>query len=52
MKALDVRLQDLLRDYEVDFKDAHKNFHEGQIRVTTTNAANEDLGKYQAALDK
>ncbi|KAJ6261749.1 DNA repair protein rad50 [Drechslerella dactyloides] len=48
IKTLDVQLKGLLTDYEVDFRDARKNFHEGQIRLQTTTVANEDLGKYQA----
>ncbi|KAF3916036.1 hypothetical protein ABW21_db0200548 [Orbilia brochopaga] len=52
IKTLDTQLEDLLRDYEVDYRDARKNFHEGQIRLQTTTVANEDLAKYQAALDK
>ncbi|EPS42520.1 hypothetical protein H072_3515 [Dactylellina haptotyla CBS 200.50] len=52
IKSLDLQLVEILREYEVDFKDAKKNFHEGQIRLQTTTVANDDLGKYQAALDK
>ncbi|KAK6539287.1 DNA repair protein rad50 [Orbilia ellipsospora] len=52
LKSLDVQLIEIMEEYETDFKDAKKNFHEGQIRLQTTTVANEDLGKYQAALDK
>ncbi|KAK6338697.1 DNA repair protein rad50 [Orbilia brochopaga] len=52
MRTLDDQLKDLLRDYEVDYRDARKNFHEGQIRLQTTTVANDDLAKYQSALDK
>ncbi|KAF3932777.1 hypothetical protein ABW19_dt0207092 [Dactylella cylindrospora] len=52
IKTLDNQLAEILQEYEIDYKDAKKNFHEGQIRLQTTTVANEDLGKYQAALDK
>ncbi|KAK6340190.1 DNA repair protein rad50 [Orbilia blumenaviensis] len=52
IKSLDTQLTEILKEYEIDFKDAKKNFHEGQIRLQTTTVANEDLGTYQMALDK
>ncbi|KAF3925317.1 hypothetical protein ABW20_dc0108172 [Dactylellina cionopaga] len=52
IKSLDSQLTEILKEYEVDFKDAKKNFHEGQIRLQTTTVANDDLAKYQTALDK
>ncbi|EWC43614.1 hypothetical protein DRE_01501 [Drechslerella stenobrocha 248] len=52
IRMLDSQLEQILRDYEVDYKDAKKNFHEGQIRLQTTTVANDDLQKYQTALDK
>ncbi|KAF3921587.1 hypothetical protein AA313_de0205369 [Arthrobotrys entomopaga] len=52
IKGLDVQLNEIIEEYKTDFKDAKKNFHEGQIRLQTTTVANEDLGKYQTALDK
>ncbi|KAK6522842.1 DNA repair protein rad50 [Arthrobotrys megalospora] len=52
IKSMDIQLTEILKEYEIDFKDAKKNFHEGQIRLQTTTVANEDLGTYQMALDK
>lgn len=49
MTALDTQLAQLVEEFETEYKDAHKNFQEGQIRLRTTIAANEDLGKYQGS---
>ena len=52
MKSKDVQLVQLLADYETDFKDAPKRYKEAHIKVETTKAAVEDLGRYGGALDK
>lgn len=52
MGAKDKQLQDLLQDYETDFKDAPKRYKEAHIKVETTKACVEDLGRYAGALDK
>jgi len=50
--TLQNQVNTIYADYQTDYKDAGKRFYEGQIRLKTTKAANEDLGKYQGALDK
>ncbi|SLM33620.1 P-loop containing nucleoside triphosphate hydrolase [Lasallia pustulata] len=52
MKAKDDQLQELLKDWETDYKDAPYNFKEAHILVETTKAVVEDLGRYGGALDK
>ncbi|KAL1634448.1 DNA repair protein rad50 [Diplodia intermedia] len=52
MKSKDEQLQQLLGDWETDYKDAAKKFKESHIRVVTTKAAVADLSKYASALDK
>lgn len=52
MKSKDVQLVQLLADYETDFKDAPRRYKEAHIKVETTKAAVEDLGRYGGALDK
>ena len=52
MKSKDVQLVELLADYETDLKDAAARYKEAHIRVETTKAAVEDLGRYGGALDK
>ncbi|KAI9769867.1 MAG: DNA repair protein rad50 [Candelina submexicana] len=52
MKSKDDQLLQLLTDYETDYKDAAKKYKEAHIKVETTKAAVEDLGRYGGALDK
>lgn len=52
MKTKDEELERLLKEWEVDYKDAARKYRESHIKVETTKAAIEDLGRYGAALDK
>ena len=52
MKAKDDELTRLLEEYEQEYKDAEFRYRESHIRVETTKAAIDDLGRYSAALDK
>ncbi|KAL9600460.1 MAG: hypothetical protein Q9179_003206 [Wetmoreana sp. 5 TL-2023] len=52
MKAKDNQLQELLKDWDTDFKNAAQEYKESHIKVETTKAAVEDLGRYGSALDK
>lgn len=51
-RAKDDELGRLLQEWDVDYKDAAKNFKRAHIEVETTKAAVEDLGRYGGALDK
>lgn len=52
LKSKDETLVDLLADYETQYKDAAKKYKEAHVRVETTKACVEDLGRYGGALDK
>lgn len=52
MKSKDNELVQLVRDFEIDFKDAKDNFRKSTVKVQTTKAAIDDLTKYSGALDK
>lgn len=52
MKSKDDQLMQLLADWDTDYKDAAAKFKEAHIKVETTRAAVEDLGRYGGALDK
>ncbi|KAM0329212.1 hypothetical protein ACHAQA_004512 [Verticillium albo-atrum] len=52
MKTKDEELARLLGEWEMDYKDASRKYRESHIKVETTKAAIEDLGRYGAALDK
>ncbi|KAL9618444.1 MAG: hypothetical protein Q9160_006822 [Pyrenula sp. 1 TL-2023] len=52
MKSKDVQLRELIADWETDYKDAASRYKESHIKVETTKAAVEDLGRYGGALDK
>ena len=52
MKSKDDQLMQLLADWNTDYKDAASKFKEAHIKVETTKAAVEDLGRYGGALDK
>lgn len=52
MKSKDDQLMQLLADWNTDYKDAAVKFKEAHIKVETTKAAVDDLGRYGSALDK
>ncbi|KAG9846203.1 hypothetical protein KCU77_g8648, partial [Aureobasidium melanogenum] len=52
LKSKDDQLQQLLHDWEQDYKDAAYKYKEAHVKVETTKAAVEDLGRYGGALDK
>ncbi|PGH11620.1 hypothetical protein AJ79_04760 [Helicocarpus griseus UAMH5409] len=52
MKSKDDQLMQLLADWNTDYKDAGAKFKEAHIKVETTKAAVDDLGRYGSALDK
>lgn len=52
MKSKDDQLMQLLADWNTDYKDAAVKFKEAHIKVETTKAAVDDLGRYGGALDK
>jgi DNA repair protein RAD50 len=52
MKTKDEELARLVEEWELDYKDAAKKYREAHIKVETTKAAIEDLGRYSSALDK
>ncbi|KAK2768540.1 DNA repair protein rad50 [Arachnomyces sp. PD_36] len=52
MKSKDDQLMQLLADWDTDYKNAASNFKEAHIKVETTKAAVDDLGRYGGALDK
>ncbi|KAH8906023.1 hypothetical protein BR93DRAFT_928626 [Coniochaeta sp. PMI_546] len=52
MKTKDEELARLVEEWELDYKDAARKYRESHIKVETTKAAIEDLGRYGSALDK
>jgi DNA repair protein RAD50 len=52
LKSKDDQLQQLLEEWETDYKDAAENYRKAHIQVVVTKAAIEDLGRYGGALDK
>jgi DNA repair protein RAD50 len=52
MRAKDDELQRLLTEWETDYKDAARKYREAHIKVETTKAAIDDLGRYGTALDQ
>ena len=52
MKQKDNQLGELMEDWDSGFKNAAMEFKESHIKVETTKAAVEDLGRYANALDK
>lgn len=52
MTAKDSELQRVIQEWESDYKDAARKHQEARIKVETTKAAIEDLGKYASALDQ
>lgn len=47
----DLELAEAIQLWNTDYKDAAQNYRESRIKVETTKAAMEDLGKYSKALD-
>ena len=52
MKTKDEELDRLLKEWEMDYKDAKQKYRESHIRVETTKAAIEDLAQCGSAVDK
>jgi DNA repair protein RAD50 len=52
LKEKDIQLADLGKEYEQEYKNAAQIYREMHIKVETTKAAVEDLGRYGAALDQ
>ena len=52
MKSKDDQLMQLLADWNTDYKDAGRKYQEALVKVVTTKAVVEDLGKYGGALDR
>lgn len=52
MKTKDEELDRLLKEWEMDYKDAKTKYRESHIRVETTKAAIEDLAQCGSAVDK
>ncbi|KAK7531176.1 DNA repair protein Rad50 [Phyllosticta citricarpa] len=52
LKTKDDQLQQLIADWETDYKDAASKYKEAHIKHETTKAARDDLTTYQSALDK
>ncbi|KAL3423447.1 DNA repair protein rad50 [Phlyctema vagabunda] len=51
MKSKDEELDRMLVEWDTDYKHAAQNYREAHIRVETTKAAIEDLGRYRSAVD-
>ncbi|KAI5863036.1 putative RAD50 protein [Durotheca rogersii] len=51
MRSKDEELARLLQEWETDYREAAHKYRETHIKVETTKAAIEDLGKYGAALN-
>lgn len=52
VKSMDVQLAGILRKFRQEMQDAPKRYKEAHVKVETTKAAVEDLGRYGGALDK
>jgi DNA repair protein RAD50 len=52
MKNKDDRLTELMNEYTDLYKDSAEQYREAHIKVETTKAAIDDLGRYAGALDK
>ncbi|KAL5083195.1 hypothetical protein Trisim1_001896 [Trichoderma cf. simile WF8] len=52
MKSKDEELGRLLKEWEMDYKDAKRQYRESHIRVETTKAAIQDLSQCTATVDK
>lgn len=52
MRSKDAELARLLEEWETDYKHSARLYRESHIKVETTKAAIDDLGRYGSALDK
>ncbi|TKA78331.1 hypothetical protein B0A55_03618 [Friedmanniomyces simplex] len=52
MKSKDEALSIVLADYDTEYKDSARKYKEAHIKVETTKACIEDLGRFGGALDK
>lgn len=52
MKTKDNHMNELIEEFDTDYKDAGAKFKEAQIMVQTTKASIDDLSLYSGALDK
>ena len=52
LKSKDDQLKQIIEDWDTDYKDANKQYRDLHIKVETTKACVEDLGRYGGALDK
>jgi DNA repair protein RAD50 len=52
LKSKDDQLEQLLAEWETDYKGAKEKYRESHIRVAVTKAAIDDLARYGGALDK
>ncbi|PHH54495.1 DNA repair protein RAD50 [Ceratocystis fimbriata CBS 114723] len=52
MKSRDDQLRKLIEVWDMEYKDAAHKYREAHIKVETTKAAIEDMGRYSDALDK
>ncbi|PVI03216.1 hypothetical protein DM02DRAFT_716990 [Periconia macrospinosa] len=50
LKNMDLRLKELIEEYEQEYQGATENYREMHIKVETTKAAIEDLARYGSAL--
>jgi DNA repair protein RAD50 len=52
IRTKDDTLNELIQEWETEYKDAALNYRKAHIKVETTKAAADDLGVYASALDK
>lgn len=52
MTTKDSQLDELVQEFKTDLKDAREKYREAMLKVVTTKAVIDDLGKYATALDK
>lgn len=52
IRTKDEQLNEILKDWETDYKDAAEKYRRANIEVETTRHVVDDLGKYSGALDK
>ena len=52
LKSKDDQLQQLIDDYKTEYKGAARSYRASHIKVETTKACVDDLGRYSGALDK
>lgn len=52
MKSKDVQLNELLQDFNTEYRDAPLKHREAKVKVVATKGVVDDLGRYGGALDK